>query len=46
MLLGIIALSLVPVAVELLRARSRSRDQRYDEPHERQRVIDDLRDGD
>ncbi len=46
MLLAIIALSLVPVAVELLRARSRSRDRRYDEPHERQRVIDDLRDRD
>jgi membrane-associated protein len=43
-LLGIIALSLVPVAVELLRARSSRRDERYDEPAERARVErEDLR---
>jgi membrane-associated protein len=28
----------VPIAVELLRARSRSRDPRFDEPAERERV--------
>jgi membrane-associated protein len=37
-LVGIVALSLVPVVLELLRARSRKRDPRYDEPHERARV--------
>jgi membrane-associated protein len=37
-LIGIVAVSLVPVAIELLRARSRSRNQRYDEPAERARV--------
>lgn len=39
MLLGLVALSLVPIAVEALRARSRSRDERYDEDHERKRVL-------
>jgi membrane-associated protein len=34
----IVGLSLVPVAVELLRARSNRRDPAYDEPHERARV--------
>jgi len=37
-LLAIVAVSFVPVVVELLRARSRRRDPRYDEPHERARV--------
>ena len=37
-LLGIVAVSLIPIAFELLRARSRSRDRRYDEPAERARV--------
>ncbi len=37
-LLLIVAVSLVPVAVELLRARSQRRDERYDEEYERQRV--------
>ena len=37
-LIGIVALSLVPVVLELLRARSSRRDTRYDEPHERARV--------
>jgi membrane-associated protein len=36
-LLGIVAVSLIPVAFELLRARSRSRNRRYDEPAERAR---------
>ena len=37
-LLGIVGASLIPVAAELARARSRSRDARYDEPEERERV--------
>lgn len=37
-LVGIVALSVIPVAFELMRARSRSRDTRYDEPAERARV--------
>ena len=37
-LIGIVAVSVVPVGVELLRARSRSRDQRYDDAAERERV--------
>jgi membrane-associated protein len=37
-LIGIVAVSLVPVGFELLRARSRSRDQRYDDAAERERV--------
>jgi membrane-associated protein len=37
-LIGIVGLSVVPIAVELLRARSRSRDPRFDEPAERERV--------
>lgn len=37
-LIGIVLVSVVPIAVELLRARSRGRDERYDEPHERDRV--------
>ncbi len=34
----IVGLSLVPVVLELLRARSNRRNPRYDEPHERARV--------
>lgn len=37
-LIGIVGLSVVPVALELLRARSAKRDERYDEPAERARV--------
>ena len=37
-LIGIVALSLIPVGFELLRARSGNRDERYDEPAERARV--------
>jgi len=37
-LIGIVAVSVIPIAIELLRQRSRSRDTRYDEPAERARV--------
>lgn len=37
-LLGIVFLSVVPIGIELLRARSRSRLAAYDEEHERARV--------
>jgi membrane-associated protein len=37
-LIGIVALSVLPIGFELLRARSRRRDPRYDEPAERRRV--------
>jgi membrane-associated protein len=37
-LIAIVGLSLVPVVLELLRARSNRRDPRYDEPAERARV--------
>ena len=37
-LIGIVAVSFVPIGIELLRTRSRSRDPRYDEEHERERV--------
>ena len=37
-LLGVVAVSVLPIVVELLRARSRGRDPRYDEAHERSRV--------
>ena len=37
-LLAIVAVSVIPVGFELLRARSRSRDERYDEAEERERV--------
>lgn len=37
-LLGIVFLSVVPIAIELLRARSRKRLAAYDEEHERARV--------
>jgi membrane-associated protein len=39
-LLGIVALSVLPIGFGLLRSRSRSRDTRYDEPEERARVVD------
>ncbi|MGZ4485861.1 MAG: DedA family protein [Nocardioidaceae bacterium] len=37
-LIGIVLVSVVPISIELLRKRSRSRDTRYDEPEERRRV--------
>ncbi len=36
--IGIVLVSVIPMAVEVLRERSRRRDPRYDEPHERARV--------
>lgn len=43
-LIGIVVLSVVPVAVELLRKRSHRRDEHYDEPGERSRVeAEDIR---
>lgn len=41
-LIAIVGISVVPIAVELLRARSRSRDPRYDEAHERERVHEEI----
>lgn len=38
-LVGIVALSVVPIVVELLRAKSAGRDTRYDEDSERERVV-------
>jgi membrane-associated protein len=35
---GIVAVSVIPIVIEVLRKRSRSRDERYDEPAERERV--------
>jgi len=37
----IVAVSVLPMVVEALRSRSRRRDARYDESHERQRVLDE-----
>lgn len=37
-LIAIVGISVIPIAVELLRARSKKRDERYDEPQERARV--------
>jgi membrane-associated protein len=37
----IVLVSILPMVVEVLRARSKRRDERYDEPHERQAVLDD-----
>ena len=37
----IVAISVLPMVVEVLRARSKRRDPRYDEAHERQAVLDD-----
>ncbi len=41
LLVAIVAVSLIPIAVELLRARSTKRNARYDEDHERARVMRD-----
>lgn len=38
-LVGLVAISLLPVAVELLRGRSGDRDKRYDDEAERQQVL-------
>lgn len=43
-LLGLVALSVIPIAIEALRARSTKRDSRYDEPHERAEVLREQRD--
>lgn len=40
-LLLIVLVSVLPAVVEVLRARSNKRDPRYDEPAERQRVLDE-----
>ena len=45
MLLGLVALSVIPIAIESLRARSRSRDTRYDEQRERDEVLRRQREG-
>ena len=37
----IVLVSVLPMVVEYLRARRKGRDPRYDEPHERQAVLDD-----
>lgn len=37
--IGIVFLSVIPIGFELLRERSRRRDPRYHEPHERDRVL-------
>ena len=39
-LIGIVLLSVIPIGIELLRKRSRARDSRYDEPMEREAVVD------
>ena len=38
-LLGLVGLSVLPIAWEALRARSTRRDERYDEEHEREQVL-------
>jgi membrane-associated protein len=44
MLILIVLVSILPIIVELLKARSSKRDERYDEQHERDRVIrEDIR---
>jgi membrane-associated protein len=40
-LVGLVVISVVPLLVEGLRARSTDRDERYDEPDERERVVRD-----
>ncbi|WP_220458091.1 MULTISPECIES: VTT domain-containing protein [unclassified Actinotalea] len=40
-LVAIVGVSVLPIVIELLRARSKSRDPRYDEPAERARVAQD-----
>jgi membrane-associated protein len=42
-LIGIVLLSVIPIGTELLRARSKSRDSRYDEAQERAEVEQELR---
>ncbi len=37
-LIGIVAVSIIPIAIELLRQRSKSRNSRYEDPAERARV--------
>jgi membrane-associated protein len=37
-LIGIVAVSIIPIAIELLRQRSKSRNSRYEDPDERARV--------
>ena len=44
-LILIVALSVLPIVVELLRSRSRRRDSRYDEPAERAAVEEDVQRG-
>ncbi len=39
MLIVIVVISFIPIVIELLRARSGKRDPRYDERHERERVL-------
>lgn len=41
LLIAIVGLSVVPIAIEFLRARSTKRDGRYDEEHERMQVLRD-----
>ncbi len=36
--IGIVGVSVIPIVLELLRQRSKARDERYDEPAERERV--------
>ncbi len=43
-LLGLVLLSVIPIAIEGSRARSRSRDARYDEAAEREQVLREQRD--
>lgn len=40
-LIGIVGLSVIPIVVELLRAKSAKRDERYDEDTERERVVEE-----
>jgi membrane-associated protein len=44
-LLGLVAVSVIPILIEALRARSRKRDPAYDEPHERAEVLREQREG-
>ncbi len=38
-LLALVGLSVIPIVIEMLRSRSTKRDERYDEPEERARVL-------
>jgi len=42
MLIVIVLVSVLPIGIELLRARSHHRDERYDDPHERETVLEDV----